>query len=79
MTVAATPEAAKPEAWRTPAMIVLSGCLIALLSFGPRSAAGQFLTPLSFANGWGRDRGEVVTQADLPRFPACIRQMAGLA
>jgi MFS family permease len=55
MTVAATPEAAKPEAWRTPAMIVLSGCLIALLSFGPRSAAGQFLTPLSFANGWGRD------------------------
>jgi MFS family permease len=60
MTAAATPEASKPqaskpEAWRTPAMIVLSGCLIALLSFGPRSAAGQFLTPLSFANGWGRD------------------------
>src|SRR6202043_1531642 len=49
------PQASKPEAWRTPAMIVLSGCLIALLSFGPRSAAGQFLTPLSFANGWGRD------------------------
>jgi len=55
MTAAAKPEASKPEAWRTPAMIVLSGCLIALLSFGPRSAAGQFLTPLSFANGWGRD------------------------
>jgi MFS family permease len=53
--VAAEPEALKPEDWRTPAMIVLSGCLIALLSFGPRSAAGQFLTPLSFANGWGRD------------------------
>jgi MFS family permease len=51
----AEPEAAKPEAWRTPAIVVLSGCLIALLSFGPRSAAGQFLTPLSFANGWGRD------------------------
>jgi MFS family permease len=60
MTAAAKPEASKPqaskpEAWRTPAMIVLFGCLIALLSFGPRSAAGQFLTPLSFANGWGRD------------------------
>jgi MFS family permease len=60
MTAAAKPEASKlqaskREAWRTPAMIVLSGCLIALLSFGPRSAAGQFLTPLSFANGWGRD------------------------
>ena len=55
MTTAAPPVAAKPEAWRTPALIVLSGCLIALLSFGPRSAAGQFLTPLSLANGWGRD------------------------
>jgi MFS family permease len=54
-TAAAKPEAMKAETWRTPAMIVLSGCLIALLSFGPRSAAGQFLTPLSFANGWGRD------------------------
>jgi MFS family permease len=45
----------KPEAWRTPAVIVLCGCLIGLLTFGPRSAAGQFLTPLSLANGWGRD------------------------
>jgi MFS family permease len=43
------------ETWRTPAVIVLCGCLIGLLTFGPRSAAGQFLTPLSFANGWGRD------------------------
>jgi MFS family permease len=49
------PESAQPEVWRTPAMVVLCGCLIGLLSFGPRSAAGQFLTPLSFANGWGRD------------------------
>jgi MFS family permease len=55
MSTTAKPQAAKPEAWRAPALIVLSGCLIALLSFGPRSAAGQFLTPLSFANGWGRD------------------------
>jgi MFS family permease len=48
-------EARKAEFWRAPAMIVLCGCLIGLLSFGPRSAAGQFLTPLSFANSWGRD------------------------
>ena len=56
-TAADKPEAVKPgrETWRTPAMIVLCGCLIGLLTFGPRSAAGQFLTPLSFANGWGRD------------------------
>src|SRR5580700_3192588 len=53
------PEALEPasvvETWRTPAVIVFCGCLIGLLTFGPRSAAGQFLTPLSFANGWGRD------------------------
>jgi len=41
--------------WRTPAVIVAFGCLIALLSFGPRSALGQFLTPLSLAGHWGRD------------------------
>ena len=44
-----------PEQWRTPAVIVLCGCLIALLSFGPRSSLGLFLTPQSQANGWGRD------------------------
>src|SRR6266700_1306636 len=52
---AAKPEPFKHESWRTPAIVVLCGCLIGMLTFGPRSAAGQFLTPLSFANGWGRD------------------------
>src|SRR5215471_2555224 len=42
-------------AWRTPAVIVICGCVIAILTFGPRSALGFFLTPLSRANGWGRD------------------------
>jgi MFS family permease len=41
--------------WRTPAVILICGCLIAMLSFGPRSSLGLFLTPLSSANGWGRD------------------------
>src|SRR5258708_17294647 len=54
-TAAAKPDAYKIEPWPPPAVIVLCGCLIGLLTFGPRSAAGQFLTPLSFANGWGRD------------------------
>jgi MFS family permease len=43
------------DEWRTPAVIVLCGCLIALISFGPRSTLGFFLTPQSQANGWGRD------------------------
>jgi MFS family permease len=41
--------------WRTPAMIIGFGCLISLLSFGPRSSLGFFLTPMSNANHWGRD------------------------
>jgi MFS family permease len=49
------PAAATRLTWRTPAVIVVCGCIIAVLSFGPRSAVGQFLTPLSQAHGWGRD------------------------
>ena len=29
--------------------------MISLISFGPRSTLGFFLTPMSQANGWGRD------------------------
>src|SRR5438067_3000389 len=43
-----------PLAWRTPALIVVCGCLIAILTFGPRSSLGFFLTPLSRTHGWGR-------------------------
>jgi MFS family permease len=41
--------------WRTPSFVIGSGCLIALIAFGPRSTLGFFLTPLSSANHWGRD------------------------
>jgi MFS family permease len=47
--------AAKPLTWRTPVVILLCGCVISLVSFGPRSTMGFFLTPQSQANGWGRD------------------------
>jgi len=47
--------AASRIGWRTPAVVVGCGCLVALLSFGPRSALGQFLNPLSLAGNWGRD------------------------
>jgi MFS family permease len=41
--------------WRTPTVVVACGCAIAMLSFGPRSAVGQFLTPMSLEYHWGRD------------------------
>ncbi len=41
--------------WQTPAVILACGCIIAMLNFGPRSAVGQFLTPMSVELHWGRD------------------------
>ena len=41
--------------WRTPWVLIAIGCVIALIAFGPRSALGQFLSPLSFERGWGRE------------------------
>ena len=55
MTSATSDTVPKPLSWRAPAVIILCGCLISVLSFGPRSSLGFFLTPLSQANGWGRD------------------------
>ena len=41
--------------WRTPLVILVCGCLISLVSFGPRSSLGFFLAPLSQANHWDRE------------------------
>jgi MFS family permease len=41
--------------WRTPMVILLCGCAISTVGFGPRAALGLFLTPMSQAHGWGRD------------------------
>src|ERR1700740_361218 len=54
MTLTSEP-AASLRPWRTPAVIVTCGCIIAILSFGPRASLGFFLTPMSQAHGWGRE------------------------
>jgi MFS family permease len=41
--------------WRTPTVVVICGCLISMIGFGPRSVFGLFLTPMSQANGWERE------------------------
>lgn len=41
--------------WRTPLVIIVCGCAIALLSFGPRSSLGFFIQPISREFSWGRD------------------------
>jgi len=41
--------------WRTPLVIIICGCAIALLGFGPRSSLGFFIQPMSREFSWGRD------------------------
>jgi MFS family permease len=49
------PAAVAAGAWRTPLLIIGAGCLIATMSFGPRSTLGLFLAPMSANYHWGRD------------------------
>ncbi|MDP2620363.1 MAG: MFS transporter [Hyphomicrobiales bacterium] len=48
MTVRARP-------WQTAAVVIIAGCIISLIAFGPRSALGLFLTPMTEARGWSRE------------------------
>jgi MFS family permease len=51
----AADKSASVVGWRTPTVVVVCGCLIAMLAFGPRSSLGFFLTPMSQEHHWGRD------------------------
>ena len=55
--MAVTADHLRPSAvnWRTPLVIIICGCAIALLSFGPRSSLGFFIQPMSRDLAWGRD------------------------
>ncbi len=48
-------ETLRSPGWRTPLVILICGCLIALIGFGPRSTLGLFLSPVTQEKGWGRD------------------------
>src|ERR1700681_3733724 len=56
MTTAAGDLRVTPAApgWRTPLVIIICGCAIALLSFGPRSSLGFFVQPMGREFSWGR-------------------------
>ena len=51
----AADKSATVSRWRTPLVILICGCLIGALGFGPRAALGLFLTPMSSAYSWSRD------------------------
>ena len=41
--------------WRTPLVVIVCGCAIAMLGFGPRSSVGFFIRPMGEEYAWGRD------------------------
>src|SRR5690349_8820723 len=49
-STASTPAAARSVLW----LIIICGCLIAALTFGPRSAMGFFQLPMLAEKGWDR-------------------------
>jgi MFS family permease len=51
----ASPATQPTLGWRTPAVIIVAGCLMAILTFGPRSVMGFFLQPMTQELGFGRD------------------------
>jgi len=55
MSSQGTTKKAASVGWRTPLVVAVCGCIIAMVAFGPRSALGFFLTPMSQDYHWGRD------------------------
>ena len=45
----------KDKIWRRPIVIIIAGCLIAVIGFGARSVLGLFLEPMTVARGWDRE------------------------
>lgn len=54
MSEASAPSRSR-SGWVTLAVVIVCGGLISMLAFGPRSAMGLFLAPLSDSRGWGRE------------------------
>ncbi|MGP9818368.1 MFS transporter [Salinarimonas sp. NSM] len=50
-----SPAAAERPSRVAPEIVIAAGCLIALVTFGPRASAGLFQVPMTTDYGWGRD------------------------
>jgi hypothetical protein len=55
MATSGVGETRQSSPWRNPYLIVVCGCVMAILSFGPRATLGFFLQPISQELGFGRD------------------------
>jgi len=62
-----------------PVVILICGCAIGVLGFGPRAALGFFLTPMSSAHGWGRDVFALAIAIQMLLWGACQPLAGALA
>jgi len=53
-STASNPSTGAGYGWRTPLVVILAGCLIAMIGFGVRSVFGLFLEPMTVTHGWDR-------------------------
>jgi hypothetical protein len=51
MLMTAVPDPAR-SSWRTPIVVLVCGCLISLLTFGPRASLGLFTVPYTVDRGF---------------------------
>ena len=45
----------KSSLWKSPALVIVCGCLIALITYGVRTSFGLFTEPLSEGRDWSRE------------------------
>ena len=50
-----TASSTSPAPAFNPMLVIVCGCLIAMIAFGVRSTMGLFTAPVTEANGWGRE------------------------
>jgi hypothetical protein len=50
------------SSWRTPVLVLVAGCLIAMIGYGIRSVFGLFLEPMTQVHGWGRETFAMAVQ-----------------
>jgi MFS family permease len=74
MSAAPVAAAAAPgvRSWRTPALIIVCGCILSFIAFGVRSGSGLFLTPISQEYGWGREIFALSIALQMLIWGACV-------
>ena len=46
---------ANSQAWKTPVIVLIAGCLVSVVGFGVRSGMGLYLDPMTVEFGWTRE------------------------